>query len=489
METIHFETLGCKLNQIETESLAHAFGESGFVVDQRDDEKLMEDSSLAVPVYRPVGTLQQFAPTTSTSIALCVVNTCTVTGKAEQKARHLIRSLLSKYPGAPVIVTGCYAEVEGAVIASIDSRVVVFPGSRKGELAALPAWLSARQLRHPEEPMLSALREYTAGFAAATQESSASAAASASAIAEPAASSGQFSLSTDNFLFHSRASIKIQDGCNNHCSYCRIRLARGRAVSLDPGEVIGRIRKIADSGWNEVILAGVNLSQYRSADGDFADLLARILRETDRIAIRISSLYPERVDDAILPLLANPRVRPHFHLSVQSGSDRILSAMRRPYTAETVFRAAEKLRSVRENPFLACDIITGFPGETDEEFARTLDMCEKIGFAWIHAFPFSARPGTEAWGMKPKIPERVAGERVRALTALAESNSKSYRAYWTGRELEAIAEKVGPGAPVTAVTENYLSVSLPSGCAAPASRIVVRLEADGSASFVRDCIA
>ena len=473
METIHFETLGCKLNQIETESLAHAFSEAGYAVDQKDDEKLIENSSPVETVYRPVGI---------NPVALCVVNTCTVTGKAEQKARHLIRSLLSKYPEAPVIVTGCYAEVEGVVIASIDSRVVVFPGSRKAELAALPAWLAARALRHHEEPMLSALQDYTAHFATASRDSG-----TAGAAASP--SSGQFSLSTDNFLFHSRASIKIQDGCNNRCSYCRIRLARGRAVSLEPSEVISRIRKIAEAGWNEVILAGVNLSQYRSEDGDFADLLARILGETDRIAIRISSLYPERIDDVILPYLANPRIRPHFHLSVQSGSDRILTAMRRPYTAETVFRAAEKLRSIRENPFLACDIITGFPGETDEDFAKTLDMCEKIGFAWIHAFPFSARPGTEAWAMKPKIAERIAGERVRALTALADSNSKSYRSYWAGRELEAIAEKSGPGEPVSAVTENYLSVLLPPGCAAPASRIVVRIEGDGSASFVRDCRA
>lgn len=463
METIHFETLGCKLNQIETESLAHAFAEAGYAVDQKDDEKLIEERSLTESVYLPVGI---------DHIALCVVNTCTVTGKAEQKARHLIRSLLAKYPEAPVIVTGCYAEVEGAVIADIDPRVVVFPGSRKGELAALPAWLAARQMRHHEEPMLSALQDYTAHFAASDTDSLRTA-------------NGQFSLSTDNFLFHSRASIKIQDGCNNRCSYCRIRLARGKAVSLEPVEVISRIRKIADAGWNEVILAGVNLSQYRSDDGDFADLLARILGETDRIAIRISSLYPERIDDAILPHLANPRIRPHFHLSVQSGSDRILAAMRRPYTAETVFRAAEKLRSIRENPFLACDIITGFPGETGEDFAKTLEMCDKIGFAWIHAFPFSARPGTEAWLMKPKIPERIAGERVRALTALADKNSRAYRAYWSGRELEAIAEKSGPGEPVSAVTENYLSVQLPPGCAAPASRIVVRLESDGSASFVR----
>lgn len=464
-DIVHFETLGCKLNQIETESLAAAFGDAGFTVDRGE-------AVSSEPLYLPVGIEKTSTFSPRALPALCVVNTCTVTGKAEQKARHLIRLLLSKYPDAPVLVTGCYAEVERAAIESIDARVVVIPGSQKGELAALPAWLSARALVHPEEPLLQALQAFVR------------------TVHADGADAGTFALSTDKFLFHSRASIKIQDGCDNHCSYCRIRLARGRAVSLEAGEVVSRIRAIEAAGWNEVVLAGVNLTQYRCggdfaggdfACGDFAALLRKILAETDRIAIRISSLYPERVDEAILPCLADPRIRPHFHLSVQSGSDRILSLMRRPYTAETVYKAAERLRSVRENPFLACDIIAGFPGETDNDFERTLGLCRDIGFAWIHAFPFSARPGTEAWSMKPKIPERIAGERVRALTGLAETNHRAYRAYWAGREVEAIAERAAEGNAVTAMTENYLSVALPPGSARAGERLVVRLGDDGTA--------
>jgi threonylcarbamoyladenosine tRNA methylthiotransferase MtaB len=240
-------------------------------------------------------------------------------------------------------------------------------------------------------------------------------------------------------------------------------------VSLDGDEVIARVKKIEDAGWGEVILSGVNLSQYRSGGGDFAGLLERLLAETDRIAIRIGSLYPERVDDAILPALAHGRICPHFHLSVQSGSDRILKAMRRPYAADAVIRATQRLRSIKENPFLACDIITGFPGETDEDFAQTLDLCERAGFAAIHAFPFSPRPGTEAWEMKPRIPERVAGERVARLTALAEKNLRAYGEYWIGRTVSAVAEETPEGKPVTAVTENYLSVTL-----AADSRLVPR---------------
>lgn len=474
MDIIHFETLGCKLNQIETESLAHAFSEAGFNIDEGipdaenpDDRQNTDDGH--------TNETDEF----SARIDLCVINTCTVTGKAEQKARRLIRLLLAKYPEAPILVTGCYAEVEGGTIAAINPRITVFPGSRKGELAELPEYLKARRMLHPEEPVSEALAAFTNRTNAAA-----------------GTDSDTFRLSTDNFLFHSRASIKIQDGCDNKCSYCRIRLARGKAVSLESSEVIDRIKKIEDAHWGEVILAGVNLSQYRSTDGNFAHLLARILKETNTIAIRISSLYPERIDEEILPMLANKRVRPHFHLSVQSGSDRILASMRRPYNRETVFRAAERLRTVKENPFLACDIITGYPGETDEDFALTLDLCEKIGFAWIHAFPFSPRPLTEAWNMKPRIPERIAGERVALLTDLAKKNHEKYISGWIGRELDAIVESDSTGKHISVLTENYIPARLaitekPSESPSAnriipdrGSQIRVLLETDRTAFFV-----
>jgi len=488
MQRIHFETLGCKLNQIETESLAHAFRETGFLVDSDPVYRPVgiesattatdDDSVIAAnPVYRPVG----IEP------SLYILNTCTVTGKAEQKARRIIRLMLRANPEATVLVTGCYAEVEQAAIAAIDPRIVVFPGSRKGALADLPSYLARKHEQNPLMPLGDAIRDFSLmkiGQSDEPDTQARSAQATSSDAIKPSISE-TFRLSTDDFLFHSRASIKIQDGCSNRCSYCRIRLARGKAVSLDSGEVIARVQKIEDAGWGEVTLSGVNLSQYRSRDGDFADLLARLLAETSRIAIRVSSLYPERVDDAILPMLAHNRILPHFHLSVQSGSDRILAAMRRPYKAEAVLRAVERLRSIKENPFIACDIIAGFPGETDDDFAETLSLCAKANFAWIHAFPFSPRPGTEAWDMRPRIPERVAGERVAILTELAEKNHRAYADFWVGRVIPAIAEQGTEGAAITAVTDNYLSVTL-SADAGPiprGKRIRVRLTAHDAAKL------
>ncbi len=439
MSTIHFETLGCKLNQIETESLAHAFSRAGFSVDlahavsgeglsPSDDERDPDG-----PVYLPVGIRKHDIP------ILSVVNTCTVTGKAEQKARRLIRLLLRKYPTAPVLVTGCYAEVEGETISAMDHRIVVFPGSRKDEIAAIPAMI-AEEGDRPDPARILAIIRARAG------------------LPLQAAAHDPFRLSTDEFVAHSRASIKIQDGCDNHCAYCKIRLARGPSVSINPDEAVRRVRDIERSGWREIVLAGVNLSQYRYEGGNFAHLLARIVAETDSISIRISSLYPERVNEEILPILASPRVRPHFHLSIQSGSDRILRAMRRPYGADTVYRAAELLRSIKDDPFLACDIITGFPGETDEDFAQTLQMCRDIGFAGIHAFPFSARPGTEAWSMRPKVPERIAGERVTELNDLARRNFADYAARWIGKTVEAIVEDSTESDECAVLTANYLSL-------------------------------
>lgn len=427
MNTVHFETLGCKLNQIETESLAAAFKTEGWRIDGAEESHTASSS-----LYLPVG-----------QVALSIVNTCTVTGKAEQKARRIIRKLLSLYPEAPLLVTGCYAEVEQDTINNIDGRIHVFPGSRKGELARLPGALSSYILQHPHAGIRDALSAFC--LSASTNEENASA----------------FNLATDTFFFHSRASIKIQDGCGNHCSYCRIRLARGKPVSLEASEVISQVRKIEEAGWAEVILTGVNLSHFRSGSFDFADLLALLLRETNKIGIRISSLYPERIDEAILPMLTNPRIRPHFHLSVQSGSDKILTLMERPYTAQTVRDAVTRLRGVKENPFIACDIITGFPGETDEDFDKTLDLCKDLRFAWIHAFPFSARPGTKAWDMRPKVPERVSGERCAQLSSLAEKAISDYEAYWVGRPLSAILEKGETDEYQKVITENYLSLIVP----------------------------
>ena len=219
-----------------------------------------------------------------------------------------------------------------------------------------------------------------------------------------------------------------------------------------------RLRRIEETGIPELTLTGVNLSQYRSEAGDFADIL-RLMLENSTMRIRISSLYPDRIDEELIPLLAHPQVCPHFHLSVQSGSNTVLKTMHRGYKRATVYRAVSELRRVKDNPFIGADIITGFPGETEEDFEETYRMCRELNFAGIHAFPFSARPGTEAWKMQPKVSERIAGQRVKRLNELAEMQAAAYIQAWNGKLVYGVAEAPRNGRQ-NVITENYLSLPL-----------------------------
>lgn len=408
--TIHFETLGCKLNQIENESIARAFIEAGFVCSMGG---LTAKSNI------------------DHDTKLCIINTCTVTSKAEQKARRIFRLLLEKFPNAAIIVTGCYAEVEPILIEKIDSRIAVLKGTAKDALADYPKIIKTYFENNKEYTTLDFVNYLKVNFSKITLTKS------------------TFKLSTDSFIHHSRASIKIQDGCGNNCSYCRIHIARGNPVSLPAAEVINRVIQLEEANQEEVVLTGVNLSQYRSKYEiennkdylDFADLLKILLEKTSKIKFRISSLYPDRVDDTLAPLLKHERICPHFHLSVQSGSNNILKAMNRTYQRDVIFEAVKKLREAKPNCFIACDVIAGFPGETEKDFADTLEMCKICDFTWIHAFPFSPRPGTEAYNMKNKVPESTTKERVKELTDFSIKSKNRYLSLLIGNEISGIVEK------------------------------------------------
>lgn len=457
---VTFQTFGCKLNQLETEALADSFARAGAAV---------------------------LAP--GSEAELHILNTCTVTGKAEQKARRSIRAALAAGPRSPgreavVVVTGCYAQVEAEAIEALGERVVAVRGEDKALLHGLAAYLADEWQGHGD--LLGAVRDWrgAAGTRAAAGAAAIADGAGGGTRPDNASRDGRFAFSPEAFAFHSRPSLKIQDGCNNRCSYCRVCIARGPSVSLEPAIVLERLKGLESSGAAEVVLTGVNLSQYRSGGLGFAGLLGYLLSGTSRIAIRLSSFEPDRIDAAFLEVFGERRVRPHLHLPIQSGSDAVLARMGRRYTASEVLESCEALRKVKGDPFLAADIIAGFPGETEADFESTLSTAAGAGPAWIHAFPFSARPGTVAWDMKPRVPERVAGERVAALTSLAERGREAYLARWMGREVEAVLETspdgasagegaAGAGGSFRATSDNYLRLSLdalPSGQGAAARR-------------------
>ncbi|MDR3115267.1 MAG: tRNA (N(6)-L-threonylcarbamoyladenosine(37)-C(2))-methylthiotransferase MtaB [Treponema sp.] len=432
MVSVSLYTLGCKVNQLESEAIAHAFSVQGFRV---------------LPWDRAAG--EQGAD-------ILVFNTCTVTSKAEQKARRVIRKALRDHPKAVLMVTGCYAQVarealdalgkEGGADGLDTNRLMVVSGDTKSLLLDMPRFLAETM---PEEVAPVSLSQWLR-----EKERSRT----------PA--SERFRFIPGDFSRHSRASVKIQDGCDNYCSYCRVRLARGRSVSLEADHIRAALQALEAKGYAEAVLTGVNITQYRDTGIHreralhLGPLLGYLLAGTERIRLRLSSLEPEGLTEELLAVLAHPRIRPHFHLSLQSGSPRVLKQMGRRYTPEDVEKGIRRLRAVKDDPFLGCDIITGFPGETEEAFEETYAFCRCSGFAWIHAFPYSPRPGTAAYTYPEAVSERDAVLRVERLGALGRAGRQAYSRRWQGREVEAILEASKEPHPpfVPAVSDNYLKL-------------------------------
>ena len=400
MRSFSIHTLGCKLNQLESEAVADAFRQEGFELLTGEGESRRNGGA-----------------------DIFVINTCTVTSRSEQKARRLVRNCLRRYRDALVIVTGCYARRDPGAVGALageeggEGRLFIVPGNLKDRLLDLPRFLNAHT---------------TGGQAAASLIGGW--VRSLDTAGEP----GTFRFVPRHFSFHSRSFVKIQDGCGMRCTYCAVRGARGPSRSLEKEDVLSVLRALEEAGQGEAVLTGVNISRYLDrGDTDLGALLEFLLKGTGRIALRLSSLAPDGIDERLAEVLAHPRIRPHFHLSVQSGSAAILERMGRPYGPEKVRRGLELLRSVKDDPFLACDIITGFPGEGPGEFEKTVELCRRGEFAWIHAFPYSPRPGTEAFAWKERASGREAAERVAILSKMALRGREVYTERWTGREVEA----------------------------------------------------
>lgn len=409
--TASFHTFGCKLNQYETEALASEFRNQGFSLVSAD---------------RPAD--------------VYVINTCTVTSKSEQKARRLIRKLSREHSGSLIVVTGCYAQLNAGELAALGINVRVVSQEQKALLMQLPGRLQERD------------DGGCASFASGDLRV-------LGGSGEPERSD-PFAYRVDRFSYHSRAFLKVQDGCDYRCAYCRVPLARGRSVSLDPLEAVQRAREIEHRGYGEVVLTGVNLTAYRFGDIELPGLLEQILAGTERLRLRLSSLEPERIKPELTDVLASPRICPHFHLPIQSGSDEVLLRMRRRYRSQRVAQAVQLLRTAKADPFLAADVIVGFPGEGEQEFLATLGLIETLGLSKLHVFPFSPRPGTAAAHPSDPVPERIRDERVHRLLSLSSRLHESYTGRWVGRRVELVLERDGSaaGGSWRGLSANYLKV-------------------------------
>jgi threonylcarbamoyladenosine tRNA methylthiotransferase MtaB len=421
---VAFYTLGCKLNQSESEALASTFKSRGFFIAPPQD-----------------------------GADIFIVNTCTVTSKAEQKARRMIRKLARKNPDAVIIITGCYAQLDQEALEVLVPNVVVIGHDRKYQLLDLAQCLDMSADCSAEasvEAVKAAVEQCVAGFRSkAPQEG------------------GIFRFAADTYSFHSRAFLKVQDGCDHQCAYCRVRLARGASVSLGPAEVARRAAQLYRRGYNELVLTGVNLTAYRDPGNrrfGLPQLLNQLTAGDEGYRIRLSSLEPEMIRSDLIEAVRHPRVCPHFHIPVQSGSDRLLKAVHRPYSADRVRQAVSTLRTAKDDPFLAADVIVGLPGESDQDFRATYDLIKECGFSALHIFTFSPRPGTELYHAKNPVPERIAGERADALRVLAAELEIAYAERWIGRKVHVLLEEIhmiGDEEYWGGLSENYLRVEIP----------------------------
>jgi threonylcarbamoyladenosine tRNA methylthiotransferase MtaB len=423
-------TLGCKLNQLESESFTDAFTQAGFSLTMSNEESR-----------------------NGASPSIIIINTCTVTSKADQKARRVIRKALRDYSDSCVLVTGCYAQLDYARISELEEdsrgRLFVLKGMEKERLLDLPAFFTEGV------DVLQTVKTWYED----------------TEIGGENARERAFQFSPERFSGHTRSFLKIQDGCNKHCTYCRIRLARGGSISLDAETVLERLR-LLETKHAEAVITGVNICQYSSDKAqNLAELLEYLLAGTRKIALRLSYLEPDFIDEELVKVLSHERVRPHFHLSLQSCSEKVLQRMGRGYNSEIIERAVSLLRGVKNDPFLACDIITGFPGESEAEFEETYELCKKIGFAWIHVFPYSKRPGTAAFAFKDAVKDSEITKRVQILTDLAWQGRTAYISRWLGREVEALVEQADD---CRGISENYLKLRIEYEGERPPAGMVLR---------------
>ncbi|MBN1698210.1 MAG: tRNA (N(6)-L-threonylcarbamoyladenosine(37)-C(2))-methylthiotransferase MtaB [Spirochaetales bacterium] len=388
------QTLGCKVNQAEGEAIACTLRRRGISLVSAGEEA-----------------------------DICVVNTCTVTSKSDQKCRRAIRFSVKENPHALIIITGCYAELDGPYLSRIAENVVVVPQHRKAVLLDMFDRLPVKAFL---DASIEEKKAFITGFLETREERSFTAC---------------FRFYTDDVLLHSRAFLKVQDGCSYRCTYCRVPLARGPSISLSPQEIIRRIRFLEEKGFREIVCTGINITDYCYGSETLVSLLKRILAEVRSARIRLTSLEPERIDNELADVLSDTRICSHFHLPVQSGSDRILGGMKRRYNAERVRETVRLLRAVKPDCFIGADIIVGFPGEGDEDFALTRELITSCALSALHVFPFSPRKGTEAWLLTHRVKASVVKKRVAELLSLSKILSDTYISGFRGKRVRVILEK------------------------------------------------
>jgi threonylcarbamoyladenosine tRNA methylthiotransferase MtaB len=357
---VSFKTLGCRLNQHETDALVSTFDREGFeIVDFKE------------------------------SSDITVINTCTVTSQSDHKSRNIIQQAIKANPGTQIVVTGCMAEQYKKELEQLPGVALVVSNTNKSNIVDL-----VKMKLNNEELLI-------------TQ-------------------ADVFSYQPVQKSLHTRAAIKIQDGCDNYCTFCIIPQVRGRAVSRPVSEILTNIKQTLANGFKELVITGVNIGRYYHEGVRFVELLKQILDIPGNFRIRISSLEPDGFGTELADLFENPKLAPHLHLCLQSGSDPILLKMRRMYSVDQYLDLIDTFKNRYPDFNLTTDIIVGFPGETETHFNQTLKLAGHVGFSHIHTFKYSVRSGTTAERMENQINETTKNSRSEAIREISDNNKREF---------------------------------------------------------------
>lgn len=414
-------TLGCKVNQAETDSMLDMLSAAG--ADIVDFEEKAD-------IY--------------------IVNTCSVTNIADKKSRQMLHRAKKRNPESIVIAAGCYVQSAKELLEQDESVDIVISNNKKKDITDIVNdYINVRKNEGGDTPAGGEKKEYFIDISKETEYEE---------------------MGGHVPVGHTRAYVKIQDGCNQFCSYCIIPYVRGRIRSRSEEAVIAEVTELAESGIKEVVLTGIHISSYgkdKNNEGALIDLIDAISKIKGIKRIRLGSLEPGIItEDFVRRVSANKKVCPHFHLSLQSGCNTILKRMNRKYIREQYFEKCEMLREAYDAPALTTDVIVGFPGETDEEFEETVQYLTELNLYEMHIFKYSPRKGTVAAAMKDQVSPEVKNKRSDVLLELAERGKKAYEAKYEGAELEVLVEEVlhrEDGTYLRGHTERYMDILIKAG--------------------------
>ena len=438
MNLFYITTLGCKVNQYESDGIASELNAHGWMATPHSQEA-----------------------------DVCIINTCAVTARATRQSRQEIRSIIRGNPGARIIVTGCHAQTAAHEIRKIKEVDHVIGHKNKFSIAQAILSSNFSHDLNPATPPTPAhnqqdLNHEPGAFPMAPK--------GLESLKDPV------SMECRDTQFHcfspavtgdnTRAYLKIQDGCNAFCTYCIVPYARGRSRSMPQKEVMSHLRALHLAGYAEAIITGIHTGAYGldfKEKSSLESLLRHIVREKPIHRIRLSSVEPREFTDAIIDLMADNAIFcDHFHIPLQSGDDDILSRMKRPYDTALFADLVMKIRKKMPMAAIGVDILQGFPGETKAAFKNTFDLIESLPVTHLHVFPFSPREGTPAFGYPDKVPRDILRERCRIMRTLGEEKTRSFEKSHVGSSLEAVIQETRDAdtGKLKAVTTNYLTIQV-----------------------------